>query len=104
MYTHIEPFVNDTRAQIPGVASQYEFEASLPADHPAAKKAEVTLTIWFMAPKDETVLELAYSGEAADKDALDALQAETVEFLKSKGLLRTEQKSKTQIYFDTFFE
>jgi hypothetical protein len=31
----------------------------------AAKKAEVTLTIWFMAPKDETVLELAYSGAAA---------------------------------------
>lgn len=102
MYAHLTPLVNDTRVRIPGVASQYEFEASLPADHPAAKKAEVTLTIWFMAPKDETVVELAYSGAAAEKDVLDALQTETVEFLTSKGLLRTEQKSKTQLYFDTF--
>lgn len=104
MYAHLAPLLNDARVKIPGVASQYEFEACLPADHPAAKKAEVTLTIWFMAPKDEIVVELAYSGAAADKDALDALQTETVEFLKSKGLLRTEQKSKTQLYFDIFLD
>lgn len=104
MYAHLTPFVNDTQVTIPGVASQYEFEASLPPDHPAAKKAEVTLTLWFMTPKDEIVVELAYSGAAADKAALDALQSETIEFLTSKGLLRAEQQSKTQIYFDTFFE
>ncbi|GAK56503.1 hypothetical protein U27_03465 [Candidatus Vecturithrix granuli] len=104
MYTYLTPIVNDARVRIPGVASQYEFEASLSPDHPAVKKAEITLTIWFMAPKDETIVELAYSGAASDKDALDALQSETIEFLKSKGLLHAEQQSKTELYFDTFLE
>ncbi len=32
MYRHLTPIVNNARVRIRGVASQYEFEASLPAD------------------------------------------------------------------------
>ncbi len=101
-YEHIKPITENPYVRIPGVASQYKFKASLRKDHPLAEKIEVDFAIWFFPPTDETVLELAYTGDAADKEDLDQLQAETFEFLKTKGLLHPDQTSKTQYYFNTF--
>ncbi len=102
MYEYIKPITENPQVRIPGVARQYEFKASLQKDHPLAGKIEVEFTIWFLPPTDKTVVELAYSGDAADREELDKLRAETVEFLKSRGLLSPDQMSKTQIYFNTF--
>ena len=102
-YKYIEPITDNLRVRIPGVASEYEFTGHLYADHPLAAKLEVDFTIWFLPPTDETVLELAYTGDATDKEALDQLQTETIEFLKNRGLFNPKQISKTQYYFHTFF-
>jgi len=63
----------------------------------------VDFAIWFFPPTDKTVIELSYTVPATDKAALDKLQAETFEFLTSKGLLNPLQISKTSYFFNTFF-
>lgn len=103
VYSNVAFLSGNPNVRIPGAAHTYKFKAALKEGNPLADKLEVDFAIWFFPPTDRTVIELSYSGPAADKAELDKLQAETFELLKSKGLLNPLQISKTNYFFNTFF-
>lgn len=92
----------DPGVVFPGVTSQYDFKGVLRTDQPLAKKVEVDLSVWFFPPTGRSSIELSYTGQAEDKEALDALQQETMRFLEKQGLLNPSQGSKTKFYFTTY--
>jgi hypothetical protein len=93
----------DPGVVLPGVNRQYDFKGKLKADHPLAKKLrKVDFSVWFFPPTDRVSIELAFTGDAKDKADLDALNQETMVFLKAKGLLNPVQGSKTEYYFDSY--
>jgi hypothetical protein len=86
-----------------GVNSQYDFKGRLKANHPLVKKLrKVDFSVWFFPPTGRISIELVYTGDAQDKAELDALQQETMRFLKEKGLLNPIQGSKTEYYFNSY--
>ena len=52
--------------------------------------------------REKYLVELAFSGDTAQKAELDQLYAEIGEFLTARDLLSPEQFSKTNYYFDVF--
>lgn len=84
---YLKPIASNPKVRIPGVTSQYKFVGNLKDGHPLAGRFEIEFDIWFFPPTNNTVIELAYTGEAKDRAELDKLQRETFEFLKGKKLL-----------------
>ena len=88
---------------IPGVTNQYNYKAGLIKNHPLVKMVdEVELVIGFFPPTDKKIIELSFKGKVKNKDELDKLRKETLDFLKGKGLFSPVQKSKTNLYFETY--
>lgn len=98
----LKTVAGDPGAAFPGQTSQYDFKGKIRADHPMAKKVSVDLSVWFFPPTKTSSIELAFTGQAGDKAALDALKQETVKFLEKQGLLNPSQGSKTEFYFTTY--
>ena len=103
LFEQIRPVVTDgTGIEIPGVATLYSFDVTL--KHPLAQKLkEAGLAVWFFPPANRALVELAFTGEVRDKAELDKLGAEVGAFLKRAGLLKVEQVSKTEQYFNAYF-
>ena len=86
---------------VPGVAHMYDAEASL--KHPAgAKVKEAGVTVWFFPPTDRFLVELAFTGYVRDRADLDSMYTDIKSRLASAGLLRADQSSKTEQYFDAY--
>jgi hypothetical protein len=58
--------------------------------------------VWFFPPTNKALVELAFTGYVRDKAALDRLYRDFGKFLKEAGLLKTEQVSKTEQYFQAY--
>jgi len=101
VFEHLKPVA--AKLKIPGATSQYTFKGKLKKEHPLADVLDIEFSIWFFPPTNRAIMELSYEGEAKDKAVLDKLQAETMEFLKKKGLLNADQSSKTESYFRAYF-
>ncbi|MDI7258582.1 MAG: hypothetical protein QME90_01535 [Thermodesulfobacteriota bacterium] len=100
----LRPVVKDGAGiEIPGVAIMYG--ADLTLKHPMAKKAKgAGISVWFFPPTNKAIVELAFGGYVRDRGELDQAYAEIGKFLKSGGLLKAEQVSKTEQYFNAYFK
>ena len=92
--------------EIPGVASMYSAEVKL--KHPKAAdlaKAglEAGVAVWFFPPTDRYLVELAFTGNNANRAASDKMYADILAELKKANLLAADQTSKTQQYFAAYF-
>lgn len=103
MMAQLRPAVKDGAGiEIPGAANIYGSDVAL--KHPLAKKAKVAgLAVWFFPPTDKALVELAFTGYVREKASLDKLYADLGKFLKTAGLLKAEQVSKTEQYFQAYF-
>jgi hypothetical protein len=99
----LRPVVKDgTGIEIPGAANIYGTDVAL--KHPLAKKVRnAGLAVWFFPPTNKALVELAFTGYVRDKAALDKLYGDFGKFLKEAGLLKAEQVSKTEQYFQAYF-
>jgi hypothetical protein len=86
---------------VPGVAHMYDAEASL--KHPAGTRVkQAGVTVWFFPPTDRFLVELSFTGFVRDRAAMDSMYAELGSRLRKAGLLRADQSSKTEQYFDAY--
>jgi hypothetical protein len=103
VWRQLRPAVLSSRKmEIPGVAHMYGAEARL--KHPAgARVREAGITVWFFPPTNAFLVELAFTGYEKDRAELDMMFADLGATLKSAGLLRADQSSKTRQYFAAYF-
>jgi len=93
---------NGAGIEIPGVAIMYG--ADLTLKHPMAKKAKgAGISVWFFPPTNKALVELSFGGYVRDRGELDQAYAEIGKFLKDAGMLKAEQVSKTEQYFNAYF-
>ncbi len=102
VWEQIRPAVQGSgELEIPGVAHMYDAEASL--KHPAGTKVkEASVTVWFFPPTDHFLVELSFTGFVKDRAAMDSMYIELKARLGTAGLLRADQTSKTEQYFDAY--
>ena len=103
VWQQLRPVVRSSgTVEIPGVAHTYGAAATL--KHPAAAKVkEAGVAVWFFPPTDRFLVELSFTGFVKDRADMDRMYAELGAALRSAGLLRAEQSSKTEQYFDAYF-
>lgn len=102
-FEHLKPIVSNSKVRIPGASSQYTFKGKLKKEHPMADVLEIEFSLWFFPSTNKAVMEMSYDGPVKNKAEMDKLQAETLEFLKKKGLLNPNQYSKAEAYFKAYF-
>lgn len=98
----LRPVVKDGAGiEILGAATICDADVDL--KHPLAKKVkDAGLAVWFFPPTNKALVELAFTGYVRDKATLDKLHADIEKFLKEAGLLKAEQISKTEQYFNAY--
>ncbi len=94
------------KVEIPGVAAMYSADVKL--KHASAAdltKAglEAGVAVWFFPPTDRYLVELAFTGNVANRAASDKMYADILDELKKANLLAADQTSKTQQYFAAYF-
>ena len=92
--------------QIPGVATMYSADVKLKhaaAADPTRAGLEAGVAVWFFPPTDEYLVELAFTGNVADRATSDEVYADIRAELKKANLLAADQTSKTQQYFAAYF-
>jgi hypothetical protein len=99
----LRPVVTDGAGiEIPGVAIMYG--ADLTLKHPLAKKAKgAGIAVWFFPPTNKALVELSFGGYVRDRGELDQAYVEIGKFLKDAGMLKAQQVSKTEQYFNAYF-
>jgi hypothetical protein len=102
LFSQIRPYLKDAAIEIPGVATMYSAEIKI-KDPSAPKLKEGTLAAWFFPPRDQTLVEFAFTGYNRDRVDLDKLYAEIMSAVKKAGLLNAEQISKTRQYFKAYW-
>ena len=103
LWRQIRPTVRSSPGlEIPGTAHVYAAAAAL--KHPgAARLKEASVAVWFFPPTDRFLVELAFTGCVKDRAEVDRMYADLRARLRSAGLLRADQSSKTQQYFSAYF-
>jgi hypothetical protein len=101
LLAQLRPVVKDGADIIPGVAVMYSADVTL--KHPLAGKAKgAGLAVWFFPPTNKALVELSFGGYVRDRPELDPLYAEIGKFLKDAGILKADQVSKTEQYFQAY--
>jgi hypothetical protein len=102
-WRQIRPVLRSSgRVEIPGVAHLYGAKATL--RHPAAAKVtSAGVSVWFFPPTDRFLVELSFTGLVKDRAILEQMSAELGATLRTAGLLRADQSSKTRQYFAAYF-
>jgi len=96
------PIKSAGNIEIPGIATMYSADAKL--KHPLAGKVPAAgVAVWFFPPTDKFLVELAFTGSVKERADVDKMYAEIQTALKSAGLLKADQSSKTQQYFTAYF-
>jgi hypothetical protein len=89
-------------AVIPGVAHMYGAPAVL--KHPSGSRVkEASVAVWFFPPTDRFLVELSFTGYVRDRADMDRMYADLSARLAAAGLLRADQSSKTEQYFQAYF-
>ncbi len=89
-------------AEIPGVAHMYGAPAVL--HHTAGSRVkEASVAVWFFPPTDRFLVELSFTGYVKDRAEMDRMYADLSARLVAAGLLRADQSSKTEQYFQAYF-
>ena len=103
MWRQIRPAVAGSPGlEIPGVAHMYSADATL--KHPgAARLKETGVAVWFFPPTGRFLVELSFTGYVKDRLDVEKMCAWIGSRLKAAGLLRADQSSKTQQYFEAYF-
>ena len=104
LYEQVKDVLTDPAVVIPGTSNQYKFKVKLGKGYPLAdnEDLEVDLAIWYFPTTTETVFELSYTGPASERAQLEQLQEQTFAFLKERGMLSSNQISKTETFFNVF--
>jgi hypothetical protein len=102
LWERIRPVVADAGAcEIRGIAHTYTADVTLRhAD--AARAQEASLTVWYFPPTGRALVELSFTGLVRDREALERMHRYLRAMLVAKSLLRADQASKTQQYFDAY--
>ena len=102
LWERIRPVVAGAGAcEIPGIAHTYTANVTLHhAD--AARAKEASLTVWYFPPTGRALAELAFTGLVRDHEALDRMHRDLRAALVADSLLRPDQASKTEQYFDAY--
>ena len=88
--------------EIPGVAHMYGAPAVL--KHPAGSRVkEAGIAVWFFPPTGRFLVELSFTGYVRDRADMDRMYADLAARLAAAGLLRKDQSSKTEQYFQAYF-
>jgi hypothetical protein len=104
LYEQVKDVLADPAVIIPGTSNQYKFKVKLGKGYPLAEneELEVDLAIWYFPTTTETVFELSFTGPASERAQLEQLQDQTFAFIKERGLLSTNQISKTETFFSVY--
>ena len=104
LYEHVAQVLDDPAVVIPGTSNQYKFKVKLGQENPlsANEDFEVDLAIWYFPTTTRTVFELSFTGPASQRAELEKLQDKTFAFLRARGMLSADQRSKTQTFFDVY--
>jgi hypothetical protein len=103
VWKQLRPVIRSARElEIPGVAHMYSAPVTL--KHPVGARArEASVAVWFFPPTEKFLVELAFTGYVKDRADMERMHGELEARLRTAGLLRTDQTSKTQQYFAAYF-